>query len=340
MKRLISPKAGDAGILTVEEVADPCPRSGEVVVKVEAAGLNFADVLARQGLYPDAPPFPHCMGYEFAGVVSATGNEVDNSWQGRRVLGLSRFNAQAEQVAVPVEQVFEMPEDLDFTTAAAIPVNYLTAWQLLVVMGSLQPEDTVLIHNAGGGVGLAALDIARHIGATSFGTASPGKHEFLRQRGLDEAIDYRNQDWESEVARLTGGKGVELIIDPIGGSHLKRSYRALRSTGRLGTFGISAASESGLMGRLRLLPAVAGMPLFHPVGLMGANKGVFGVNMGHLWQETAKIRVWTERLLQGYRDGWVRPHVDSVFGFSEAAQAHRQLELRRNIGKVVLTPDA
>lgn len=340
MKRLITPRAGNAEVLTVEEVADPVPAAGEVVVAVRAAGLNFADVLARQGLYPDAPPFPNCMGYEFAGVVDTVGAEVAEEWQGRRVLGLTRFNAQAERVCVPVDQVFEMPETMSFETAAAIPVNYLTAWQLLVVMGSLQPEDTVLIHNAGGGVGLAALDIARHIGARSFGTASPGKHGFLRERGLHEAIDYRNQDWEAEVSRLTDGQGVELVIDPIGGSHLKRSYRALCSTGRLGMFGISAASESGLLGRLKLLPAVAGMPLFHPVGLMNVNKGVFGVNMGHLWHETPRIRRWMKRLLEGYQEGWVRPHVDSVFPFAQAADAHRQLELRRNQGKVILIPDA
>ncbi|MFE8072281.1 medium chain dehydrogenase/reductase family protein [Marinobacteraceae bacterium S3BR75-40.1] len=338
MRRLITPKPGDADILTVEQTEDLKPGNGEVVVNVKAAGLNFADVLARQGLYPDAPPYPNCMGYEFAGTVQSLGSQVDERWEGKRVLGLSRFNAQAEQVCVPVEQLFEMPEDMDFETAAAIPVNYLTAWQLLVVMGSLQPEETVLIHNAGGGVGLAALDIARHIGARTLGTASPGKHDFLRERGLDEPIDYRNHDWEEEVARLTDRKGVELIIDPIGGSHLKRSYRNLRSTGRLGMFGISSASDSGLMGRLRLLPAVAGMPFFHPVGLMNVNKGVFGVNMGHLWEETDKIRIWMDRLMTGYADGWVRPHVDKVFKLEEGAQAHRHLEQRRNMGKVVLVP--
>jgi synaptic vesicle membrane protein VAT-1 len=115
----------------------------------------------------------------------------------------------------------------------AIPVNYLTAWQLLVVMGSLKPEETVLVHNAGGGVGLAAIDIARHIGATTCGTASSGKHAFLIQRGLHQAIDYRTKDWAVEVDRLTAGKGVSLIIDPLGGNHWKKSYKALRSTGRL-----------------------------------------------------------------------------------------------------------
>lgn len=339
MQRVITPQAGSPDVLTLEDAPDLTPGPDQVVVNVKAAGLNFADVLARQGLYPDAPPFPNCMGYEFAGIVEAVGPGVDSNWQARQVFGLSRFNAQATQVCVPVDQVFELPEGMDFETAAAIPVNYLTAWQLLVVMGSLQPEETVLIHNAGGGVGLAALDIARHIGATTFGTASPGKHDFLKKRGLDAAIDYRSGSWEAAVARLTDSKGVELIIDPIGGSHWKRSYRALRSTGRLGMFGISSASESGLKGRLKLLPTLAGMPILHPIGLMNNNKGVFGVNMGHLWEENDKIRIWMERLLQGYKHGWLRPHVDKAFRFSEAAEAHRHLELRRNIGKVVLVPD-
>ncbi|WP_097462417.1 synaptic vesicle VAT-1 family membrane protein [Mangrovitalea sediminis] len=337
-RRLIVPHAGGADVLRVETAAETMPESGQVIVDVRAAGLNFADVLARQGLYPDAPEFPACLGYEFSGVVSRVGKGVDASWHGREVLGLSRFNAQAEQVCVPLEHVFPKPGSMSFETAAALPVNYLTAWQLLVIMGALQPEDTVLIHNVGGGVGLAALDVAKHIGARTLGTASPGKHDFLRERGLDHPIDYRQGDWEEEVAKLTQRKGVELIIDPIGGSHLKRSYRALRSTGRLGMFGVSAASESGLMGKFRLAGVALGMPIFHPVGLMNGNKGVFGVNLGHLWDEVEKLQCWLQKLLEGYADGWVRPHVDAVFSFDEAADAHRHLEERKNIGKVVLVP--
>lgn len=338
MRRLMVPRAGAAEVLRVDNGPDLKPGSGEVVVAVRAAGLNFADVMARKGLYPDAPPFPCCLGYEFAGEVIALGEGVGAEWQGRRVFGLSRFGAQAEQVKVPVAQLFDIPAGLSFEQAAAIPVNYLTAWQLLVVMGSLQPEETVLIHNVGGGVGLAALDIAKHVGARTLGTASPGKHEFLKARGLDHGIDYRSGRWEDAVARLTGGKGVELIIDPIGGSHLKRSYKALRATGRVGTFGISSATESGLFGQLKLLKMALGMPFFHPVPLMNDNRGAFGINMGHLWEETAKIRVWMQKLLDGVAAGWVRPHVDQVFSFADAAAAHRYLEERKNIGKVVLVP--
>src|SRR4029079_8791483 len=133
---------------------------------------------------------------------------------------------------------------------AAIPVNYLTAYALLEVMGSLHPGESVLIHNAGGGVGLAAIDIARKIGATTYGTASPTKHEFLRERGLDHPIDYRNQDWLPALMGLTGNRGVELVIDPIGGAHWKKSYAALRHTGRLGMFGVSAGSANGVAGKM------------------------------------------------------------------------------------------
>ena len=141
--------------------------------------------------------------------------------------------------------MFPKPDSLSFEQAAAVPVNYLTAWALLVVMGGLRKSESVLIHNAGGGVGLAALDIAKHIGATTYGTASPGKHEFLRQRGLDHPIDYRNQDWLPALKQMTNGLGVELIVDPIGGGHWKKSYRGLRTTGRLGMFGVSTASANG-----------------------------------------------------------------------------------------------
>ena len=216
-------------------------------------------------------------------------------------------------------------------------MSYLTAWQLLVVMGSLKPGETVLIHNAGGGVGLAAIDIARHVGATIYGTASTAKHAFLIERGVHEAIDYRTTDWAIEVDRLTAGKGVSLIIDPFGGKHWKKSYRALRSTGRLGMFGVSAATASKLPGPLRLGQVALGMPVFHPVPLMNTNRSVFGVNLGHMWHETDMIADWMRVLLGGVAEGWVRPHVDRSFPLEDAGEAHAYIEERRNIGKVVLT---
>jgi NADPH:quinone reductase-like Zn-dependent oxidoreductase len=195
-----------------------------------------------------------------------------------------------------------------------------------------------LIHNAGGGVGLAAIDIARKIGATTYGTASPGKHDFLRERGLDHAIDYRNQDWLSVLKQLTNDRGVDLVIDPIGGSHWKKSYAALRHTGRLGMFGVSIASANGLKGKLNLIKAAAQMPRFHPIGLLNKNRGVFGLNLGHMWHEPEKVATWMQAILDGVAEGWVRPHVDKVFSFTQAGDAHSYMEARKNTGKIILVP--
>lgn len=323
--------------LQLREGADPEPAPGEARIRVKASGINFADILARRGLYPDAPRPPVVVGYEVSGTVDAVGRGVDPGLVGTEVIALTRFGGYADVVTVPAGQVFAKPTGLSHEAGVSLPVAYLTAWQLLVVMGSLKADETVLIHNAGGGVGLAAIDIARHVGATIYGTASKGKHPFLLERGVHEVIDYRETDWTKEVDRLTGGKGVSLITDPLGGTHWKKSYRALRSTGRLGMFGVSTATSSKLAGPLRLGGAAAGMPFFHPVPLMNANKGVFGVNLGHLWGEAEMTAGWMRTILNGVEEGWVRPHVDRTFPLAEVAAAHGYIEQRRNIGKVVLT---
>jgi NADPH:quinone reductase-like Zn-dependent oxidoreductase len=338
MRQIFITRTGGPEVLKIQESPDPSPRKGEVLVRVKAAGINFADILARQGLYPDAPKLPCVVGYEVSGIVESVGDDADKNWIGKSAIAMTRFGGYSDIVIVPTAQIFEKPESLTFEQGAAIPVNYLTAYALLVVMGSLHADESVLIHNAGGGVGLAALDIAKHIGATTFGTASPSKHEFLRTRGLDHPIDYRTGDWLAVLKELTGGRGVELVIDPLGGGHWKKSYKAVRTTGRLGMFGISTASATGFKGKLNLLKAAAQTPFFHPFGLLNRNKGVFGLNLGHMWHEGEKVAVWTRALVDGVRDGWVRPHVDKAFPFEQAGDAHAYMEARKNIGKVVLVP--
>jgi NADPH:quinone reductase-like Zn-dependent oxidoreductase len=305
---------------------------------VKAAGLNFADILARQGLYPDGPPKPCVMGYEVSGVVAAVGDSDEQALVGKAVIALTRFKGQAEKVVVPQQQLFEKPASLTFEQAAAIPVNYLTAYGLLVAMGGLRKGEAVLIHNAGGGVGLAALEIARKIGAVTYGTASPSKHDFLKDHGLDYAIDYRTQDWLPVLKKLTSNRGVELVIDPIGGAHWKKSYKSLRHTGRLGVFGVSAASANGLKGKLGLLKAAVQTPWFHPFGLLNRNRGVFGLNLGHMWNEADKVAEWFEAIMAGVQEGWILPHVDKAFPFDQIGEAHTYMEARKNIGKIVLVP--
>lgn len=338
MRQIVTTANGDIDVLKVQEKPDPTPRDDEVVIRVRAAGLNFADILARQGLYPDGPPKPCVMGYEVSGVVDAVGKDVNSSFVGKSVVAMTRFGGQSEMIAVKATQMFEKPEKLTFEQAAAIPVNYLTAYALLVVMGSLHEGELILIHNAGGGVGLAALDIAKKIGAVTYGTASPGKHKFLADRGLDHAIDYRKQDWQPQLMQLTNGRGVDLIIDPIGGAHFKKSYESLRHTGRLGMFGVSSGSANGLSGKLKMLKAAIQMPRFHPLGLFNKNRGVFGLNLGHMWHEPEKVALWMRDILRGVDEEWIRPHVDQAFSFDDVGKAHRRLEERKNIGKVVLIP--
>lgn len=338
MRQIVTTGTGGIEVLKVKENPDPQPRKGEVLIRVRAAGLNFADILSRQGLYPDSPPKPVVMGYEVSGVIESVGEGVNSDFAGKSVAAMTRFGGQSELVAVKAMQVFDKPDSLTFEQAAAIPVNYLTAYALLVVMGSLHMGESVLIHNAGGGVGLAALDIARKIGAVTYGTASPSKHKFLAERGLDHAIDYRKQDWQPELMQLTNGRGVDLIIDPIGGKHWKKSFNSLRHTGRLGMFGVSTASANGLKGKLKMLKAVAQTPWFFALPLVNRNRGVFGLNLGHMWHEPEKVAVWMRDILRGVEEGWVRPYVDQTFSFDDAGKAHQYLEARKNIGKVVLVP--
>jgi synaptic vesicle membrane protein VAT-1 len=223
---------------------------------------------------------------------------------------------------------------------ASIPVNYLTAWQLVVAMGGLKAGETVLIHSAGGGVGIAATQIAKHIGAKVIGTASAGKHEQLTAAGVDDLIDYRSEDFEKRALEITGGRGVELILDAVGGDSLKKGYRILAPTGRLGVFGASSAAIGKGAGYRGMVSMLANTPWvqFNPLSLMNANKGVFGVNLGHMWGAFDRVRPWMDELLALWKKGVIKPKIARVFNFDEAPAAHHFIQDRKNIGKVLLKP--
>jgi NADPH:quinone reductase-like Zn-dependent oxidoreductase len=292
------------------------------------------------GLYPDLPPIPVVVGYEVGGRVDAVGSGVHPDWVGRDVFAMTRFGGYSDVVCVPDTQVFARPAGMSAEDGAAIPVNYFTAWQLVVVMGGLRAGETMLVHSAGGGVGIAATQIAKHIGAKVVGTASKSKHEFLRGIGVDMLIDYRTEDFEKRTMELTEGRGVELILDAVGGDSFKKGFRILAPTGRLGMFGTSSAAVGKERSILAALKMVATMPWvqFNPIALINGNKGVFGVNLGHLWDQIPRIRGWADGLLELWDQGVVRPHVDKVFPFAEAAAAHHYVQDRKNIGKVLLKP--
>jgi NADPH:quinone reductase-like Zn-dependent oxidoreductase len=340
MRQVWITKAGSPEVLQVKEAPDPTPASGQVRIRVEATGVNFADIMGRLGIYPDLPPIPVVVGYEVGGRVDAVGSGVDSSWVGKDVFAMTRFGGYSDVVCVPENQVFERPADMSAEQGAAIPVNYFTAWQLIVVMGGLRAGETVLVHSVGGGVGIAATQIAKNIGARVIGTASKSKHDFMRSIGVDMLIDYRTEDFEKRTMELTGGKGVELILDAVGGDSFKKGFRILAPTGRLGMFGMSSAAVGKERSIFAALKTVASMPWlsFNPPALLNANKGVFGVNLGHLWGEVPRIRGWADDLLALWQQGVVRPHVDKVFPFAEAAAAHHYVQDRKNIGKVLLKP--
>jgi NADPH:quinone reductase-like Zn-dependent oxidoreductase len=340
MRQIWITRAGPPETLAVREAADPSPGPGQVRIRVEASGVNFADVMARQGLYPDAPKIPCVVGYEVAGTIDAVGSGVAGSRVGEAVLALTRFGGYSDTVVVPEGLAVARPPGLEAQAAAAIPVNYLTAYQMLFGMARINRGDRVLIHQAAGGVGLAAIDLCRIAGAETYGTASASKHEFIRSRGLDQPIDYRTKDYEAEVRRLTGGRGVHVILDPIGGKSWTKGLRLLAPTGRLVCFGLSAASTGRGRSVLTLLRTLAAIPWLqvNPLSLMSANRGVLGVNLGHMWDQVEMLAGWLDQILSWFREGKVRPHVDRAFSFADAPAAHAYIQDRKNIGKVVLVP--
>ena len=282
MRQVWITKAGPPEVLQVREAPDPTPRAGEVRIRVEASGINFADLLARMGLYPDAPKLPCVVGYEVAGTVDALGEGVTEAHVGQEVLALTHFGGYADIVCVPAINTFLRPPQMSPQVGAAMLVNYVTAYQLLVVMGSLHRGERVLIQSAAGGVGLAALDICRIYGAQTIGLASTAKHAFLRSRGLDHALDSRTADVVKEVQQITNGEGVEIVVDAQGGPSWRQSYGLLAPTGRLLTFGVSSLAPGNRRSLRSLLRFVLAVPRFTPLRLINENRGVLGVNVGHL----------------------------------------------------------
>jgi len=341
LRQVVIPRYGAPEVLTIQESADPTPKAGEMRIRVEAAGINFADIAARMGLYPDAPPPPMVVGYEVAGKVDALGAGAETAGLkvGDDVIGMTRFGGYSDVVCVPASGVLKRPAGMSAETGAALPVVYLTAWHAMVVVGGLKKGERVLIHSAGGGVGTAAIQIAKLVGAESIGTASGAKHETLKKMGLDHAIDYTKEDFEPAVQRITGGKGVHMILDPVGGDSWRKGMRLLAPNGRLCAFGYSEMTK-GRKTRsiLKVLKEFIFLPRMSPLALMEKNTGVYGVNMGHLWDETAMLRAELTDILAHVEAGRLAPVVDKSFPFAEAAAAHAFIQARKNIGKVLLRP--
>ena len=335
MRSVVIPAHGSPGVLRVETRPDPTPAAGEVLIGVAAAGVNFADTMARAGLYPDAPKTPCVVGYEVAGTVLDHGEGVDTSTLpvGSRVMAGTRFGGYSELVAVPVADAIPLPERFTFEQGAAIPVNYSTAWAGLLGYGSLRPGERVLIHAAAGGVGIAATQIAKRSGAEIWGTASPSKHDAIRAQGVDHAVDYTRAGWEKDLPPM------DLIMDAIGGESLRRSYNLLAAGGRVVAFGASSVLPGERKKLSKALPQALRMIRgFNLMDQMGDSKSVIGLNMLTLWDDRGTLEPWITPLLEMIEDGSINPVVSDTVPFDNAAEAHRILAERRNVGKVVLIP--
>jgi NADPH:quinone reductase-like Zn-dependent oxidoreductase len=332
MRAVVITKHGGPGVLAVQERPDPSLDPGEVRIAVAAAGINFADVMARMGLYQDAPKTPCVVGYEVAGTVLELGEGVNGLVPGQRVLAGTQFGGYASQVAVPAPDVVPLPDRLSFEQGAAIPVNYATAWAALIGYGVLSPGERVLVHSAGGGVGIAATQIAKRVGAEVVGTASASKHERIRELGVDVAVDYTAPGWERGVGTF------DVILDAVGGRSFRTSYSLLRPGGRLVAFGASAVVSGERRNLVTALRAVLRMPRFNLIKQMSESKSVIGLNMLTLWKDRGTLQPWIEPLIGMLDDRTIEPVVAGAFSFDEAGAAQNMITERRNVGKVVLVP--
>jgi NADPH:quinone reductase-like Zn-dependent oxidoreductase len=332
MKAVVITKHGGPGVLQVQEQPDPSPGPGQVLIDVAASGVNFADVMARMGLYPDAPDTPCVVGYEVAGTIVEIGEGVESLSPGQRVFASTKFGGYASRVVPMASEVVALPDGLSFEQGSAIPVNYGTAWAGLIGYGNLQPGERVLIHSAGGGVGIAATQIANRVGVEVYGTASPGKHARCVELGLEHAIDYTKPGWERGLPKF------DLIMDAVGGASFRRSYNLLRPGGRLVAFGASAVVSGQRKNVVTALRAVARMPRFNLIKQMSESKAVIGLNMLSLWKDKGTLQPWIAPLREMLDDGTVKPVVAEVFSFKDTGSAQNMITERRNVGKVVLTP--
>jgi NADPH:quinone reductase-like Zn-dependent oxidoreductase len=336
MRQIWTLRHGSEEVLGIRDAPDPRPGDGEVVVSTRAIGICFADIMGRMGLYPDAPRPPFVAGYEACGVVESTGPGVSGLGPGSPVIAMTRFGGYSTRVRVPAAQCWPLPQSMSFSEGAAVPVNSITAWLALFHMGGLEAGHSVLVRSAGGGVGTVALQMAHASGAAVIAAASQGKHERLSRMGASHCLSPEDPGFVREVLKATGDRGVDLCLNPVGGRSLRQDGRLLAPLGRIVAYGVSSLAP-GLKRRIpAALSALLRTPVYHPFALMNRNRGILGLNVGHLWNELPALRRVIEGAMAMYADGKIRPVVSAEFAFDEVRAAHRYIQERKNFGKVVL----
>ncbi|MNG91811.1 Quinone oxidoreductase 1 [compost metagenome] len=322
MKAVLCKTLGPASDLVVDDVANPLAKNNEILLDVHAAGVNFPDTLIIQGKYQFQPPLPFSPGGEAAGVVAAVGEKAGAFKVGDRVMALTGWGAFAEQVAVPFYNVLPIPESMDFTTAAAFGMTYGTSMHALRQRGQLQPGETLLVLGASGGVGLAAVEIGKAMGAKVIAAASSAeKLAVAKAAGADELIDYSQASLKDEIKRLTGGQGVDVIYDPVGGELFDQAVRGLAWNGRLLVVGFASGTIPQLPANLVLLKGAA---------VLGVFWGAFAQRQPE--ENAANFR----QLFAWHAQGKVQPRVSQTYPLAEAGAAIERLGQRQAVGKLVV----
>lgn len=332
MRAVVLTRKGPPEVLRVEERPTPRPEPGELLIDLRAAGVGFSDLLKRVGLHPRAPDLPAVIGYEAAGVVSAIGPDGDEFAVGDRVAAFVPAGAYAEQVVARYGDVLRLPDELSFEQGAALPLSYATAYGALVRYGACRTGERILIHAAAGGVGSAATQLAKTLDLEVWGTASPRKHDAIRELGVDHPVDYTTNGWERPLP------GLDLVMDALGGASFRRSYALLRPGGRLVCFGVSGVAKGERRNLLRAARTVLRTPRFNPMKQMQQSKTVIGLDTIALWEGKGSLAELLQPLAPLVSSGRLRPRVAARFPFAEAADAHRMLASGGNVGKVVLVP--
>jgi NADPH:quinone reductase-like Zn-dependent oxidoreductase len=331
MRAVVFTKRGGPDVLRVEERPDPVPDTNEVLIDVEAAGISFSEILARVGLYPNAPKPPAVLGYEVAGTVSAAGPEVAGLTAGARVTAFVRHGGYAERAVASEPDVLRLPDSMSFEQGAAIPLAFATAYGALVRFGAALPGERVLIHGAGGGVGSAAVTLARALELEVWGTASAGKQEALRELGVQHPLDYADPSWDEQLPPF------DLALDALGGRSFRHSYDLLGAGGRLICYGASSVLRGERRSLLRAARTLVRTPRFNPMRQLAASKTVIGLDTIALWERRGNLGELIRPLESFLAEGRIKPTVAATFPLADAPAAHRFISERRNTGKVVLT---
>jgi NADPH:quinone reductase-like Zn-dependent oxidoreductase len=328
---------GGPDVLEIRETRVPRLEGRQVLVRVRAIGLNFADMFSRLGVYPNTPKAPFIPGLECAGDIVAVGPEAQLFKGRERVMGYSRNGSHAEYVAIDERYVSHMPLSMSYEEGSAFLATYLSAYHGIVRLANLRKGEKLLVHAAAGGVGLASIQLAKHIGAEIFGTASSdAKVALARDHGAHHVINYVDQDFAEEIRRVTDGYGVDVVMDSVGGDVFRKSWQLLAQMGRYVLFGVSAVTGKGSLSRLKAATVFSLMKPIFPPSLISANKGIFGFNLGTLTDRAEYFLEAVTELLELYEQGALKPHIGRVFQFGEIVEAHRFLQTRRSMGKVVV----